>query len=90
MRCPSSVRGKRTVKGGSARFLIEYPNNEPQATDREMQTMTDLERYLFDLQGYLVVENVLTDADCDAAIAKITANMKPMDKSPDGYPTNGT
>lgn len=52
--------------------------------------MTEREKYLFDLQGFVVVEDVLSDADCDQAIDKITAHMKPMDKTPDGYDANGS
>ena len=33
--------------------------------------MNERQKYLFDLQGYLVVEDVLSADDCDEAIAKI-------------------
>ncbi len=52
--------------------------------------MTDIEKYLFDLQGFLVVEDVLSEADCDLAIDKIKSRMKPMEKTPNGYDSNGT
>ena len=46
--------------------------------------MNDTQKYLFDLQGFLVVEDVLCDADCDLAIDKIKQRMKPMEKTPNG------
>ena len=52
--------------------------------------MTERQKYLFDLQGFLVVENVLTMEECDLAVEKIKERMKPMDKTPDGYDSNGT
>ncbi|MGA1196528.1 MAG: phytanoyl-CoA dioxygenase family protein [Candidatus Latescibacterota bacterium] len=52
--------------------------------------MTERQKYLFDLQGYLLVENVLSHAECDEAIAKIKSLAKPMAKTPDGYDANGT
>ena len=52
--------------------------------------MNDRQKYLFDLQGYLVLEDVLSPEDCDTAIEKIKARARPMEKSPDGYPTDGT
>ena len=52
--------------------------------------MNDRQKYLFDLQGYLLVEDVLSPEDCDAAIEKIKARVKPMEKTPDGYDANGT
>lgn len=52
--------------------------------------MTERQRYLFDLQGFVVVEDVLTDAECDMAIEKIKKRAEPMPKSPNGYDTNGT
>jgi hypothetical protein len=52
--------------------------------------MNDTQKYLFDLQGFLVVEDVLSDADCDLAIDKIKQRMKPMEKTPNGYDSNGT
>ena len=52
--------------------------------------MTNTQKFLFDLQGYVVVEDVLNDAQCAEAITKITERLKPMEKSPDGYPTHGT
>lgn len=39
--------------------------------------MNDRQRYLFDLQGYLLVEDVLTAEEWDAAIAAIDARKKP-------------
>ncbi len=52
--------------------------------------MTERQKYLFDLQGFVVVENVLTMEECDLAVEKIKERMKPMDKTPDGYDSNGT
>lgn len=52
--------------------------------------MNNRQKYLFDLQGFLLVEGVLSLADCDAAIEKIKARAKPMEKTPDGYAANGT
>ena len=47
--------------------------------------MNERQKYLFDLQGYLLVEDVLSPEDCDVAIEKIKARAKPMEKTPDGY-----
>tara|TARA_Y100001933_G_scaffold264620_1_gene331312 strand:- start:1821 stop:1979 length:159 start_codon:yes stop_codon:yes gene_type:complete len=52
--------------------------------------MNERQKYLFDLQGYLVIEDVLSEADCDLAIAKIEERARPMEKTPDGYDANGT
>ena len=52
--------------------------------------MTDRQKYLFDLQGFVVVEDVLTDDDCEEAKEKIRERMKPMEETPNGYATNGT
>ena len=52
--------------------------------------MNERQKYLFDLQGYLVIEDVLSEADCDLAIAKIKERARPMEKTPDGYDANGT
>ena len=52
--------------------------------------MDDRQKYLFDLQGYLLIEDVLSGEDCDLAIEKIKARVKPMEKTPDGYDANGT
>ena len=52
--------------------------------------MNERQKYLFDLQGYLLVEEVLSAEDCDLAIEKIKARAKPMEKTPDGYDANGT
>ena len=52
--------------------------------------MTDTQKYLFDLQGFLIVEDVLSDAECELAKRKIREHMEPMDKTPDGYDSNGT
>ena len=52
--------------------------------------MNDRQKYLFDLQGYLLVEDVLSHSACDDAIGKIKARAKPMEKTPDGYDANGT
>ena len=30
--------------------------------------MNERQKYLFDLQGYLVIEDVLSEADCDWAL----------------------
>ena len=52
--------------------------------------MTEREKYLFDLQGYVVVEDVLTEDECQMAKAKIRERMKPREKTPDGYDARGT
>ena len=52
--------------------------------------MNDRQKYLFDLQGYLIVEDVLTDDECETAKEKIGERMRPMEKTPDGYDANGT
>jgi hypothetical protein len=52
--------------------------------------MTDEQKYLFDLQGFVLVEEVLTHDECDMAIEKIKQRMRPMEKTPDGYDANGT
>jgi hypothetical protein len=52
--------------------------------------MTERQKYLFDLQGYLLVEDVLTSEECDRAIDKIMTRVRPMAKTPDGYDANGT
>ncbi len=52
--------------------------------------MTGTQKYLFDLQGFLVVEDVLTDQECETAKRKIRERMQPLAKTPDGYDANGT
>lgn len=52
--------------------------------------MTERQKYLFDLQGFVTIEDVLTDEACETAIEKIKAVMRPMEKTPDGYDANGT
>ena len=52
--------------------------------------MNERQKYLFDLQGYLVVEDVLSADDCDEAIAKIKERVQPMEKTPNGYDARGT
>lgn len=52
--------------------------------------MTQAQKFLFDLQGFVLVEGVLTDEACDMAIEKIKGRMRPMEKTPDGYDANGT
>ncbi len=52
--------------------------------------MTARQKYLFDLQGFVVIEDVLTAEDCDLAVEQIKERMKPMEKTPDGYDANGT
>ena len=52
--------------------------------------MTERQKYLFDLQGYVVVEDVLTPAECDTAIEKIRRRMTPMEKSLNGKDAHGT
>jgi len=52
--------------------------------------MTERQKYLFDLQGFLTVEDVLSHDECDMAIEKIKAKMQPMQKTPDGYDAEGT
>ena len=44
--------------------------------------MNDRQKYLFDLQGYLLIEDVLGPEDCDLAIEKIKKRVKPMEKTP--------
>ena len=52
--------------------------------------MTEKEKYLFDLQGYVVVEDVLSDEECETARAKIEERMHPMEETPNGYEAIGT
>ena len=52
--------------------------------------MTERQKYLFDLQGFVTVEEVLTSDECDVAIETIKSKMQPMQKTPDGYDANGT
>ena len=52
--------------------------------------MTATQKYLFDLHGFLIVEDVLSDAQCELAKAKIRERMQPMEKTPDGYDARGT
>jgi len=52
--------------------------------------MNERQNYLFDLQGFLLIEDVLSPADCALAIDKIKSRAKPMEKTPDGYEANGT
>ncbi|MFT5085796.1 MAG: ectoine hydroxylase-related dioxygenase (phytanoyl-CoA dioxygenase family) [Candidatus Latescibacterota bacterium] len=52
--------------------------------------MNERQKYLFDLQGYVLVEDVLSPEDCAVAIEKIKQRAKPMEKTPDGYDANGT
>jgi hypothetical protein len=52
--------------------------------------MTDKQRYLFDLQGFLLVEDVLDDAQCEQAKTLIAERVNPMAKTPDGYDARGT
>ena len=52
--------------------------------------MTATQKYLFDLQGYLLVEDVLDGEQCEAAKRKIRERMQPLAKTPDGYDANGT
>ena len=52
--------------------------------------MTATQKYLFDLQGYLLVEDVLTGEQCETAKRKIRERMQPLAKTPDGYDANGT
>ena len=52
--------------------------------------MTATQKYLFDLHGYLVVEDVLSDEQCEVAKGKIRDRMQPMEKTPDGYAARGT
>ena len=52
--------------------------------------MTQQQKFLFDLQGFVVVEDVLSDDECGMAIEKIKSRMRPMAKTPDGYDANGT
>ncbi|MDD9985118.1 MAG: hypothetical protein OXQ31_02470 [Spirochaetaceae bacterium] len=44
--------------------------------------MTATQKYLCDLQGYLLVEDVLTDEECETAKHKITERMQPLEKPP--------
>ena len=44
--------------------------------------MTGTQKYLFDLQGFLVVEDVLTDQECETAKRKIRERMQPLRKDP--------
>ena len=71
---------------------IVYENSQPNAimSDLTELTITDKQKYLFDLQGFVVVEDVLTDDECEIAKEKILAKQTPMEKTPDGYDCNGT
>ena len=40
--------------------------------------MTATQKYLFDLQGFLTVEDVLSDEECELAKRKIRERMEPM------------
>lgn len=53
-------------------------------------SISDEQRFLFDLEGFLVVEDVLSDADCARARALIDERLHPMEKTPDGYDARGT
>ena len=52
--------------------------------------MNERQRYLFDLQGYVVVQDVLSADECDVALEKIKTRMKPMGQTPDGKDPGGT
>ena len=52
--------------------------------------MTATQKYLFDLQGFLIVEDVLSDQECELAKRKIRERMEPLEKTPDGYDARGT
>ena len=52
--------------------------------------MTATQKYLFDLQGYLLIDDVLTDQQCETAKRKITERMQPLEKTPDSYDANST
>ena len=45
--------------------------------------MNGRQKYLFDLQGFLLIEDVLSQADCALAIEKIKSRAKPMERTPD-------
>jgi len=60
------------------------------AVENETLELTDRQKFLFDLQGFVVVEDVLSDDECEMAKEKITAKMHPMEKTPDGYDPKGT
>jgi hypothetical protein len=47
-------------------------------------------KYLFDLNGFVVVPDVLDHETCDAAIAAIEARKIPMPKTVNGYESKGT
>lgn len=52
--------------------------------------MTTTQKYLFDLQGYLLIEDILSDDQCETAKRKIRERMQPLAKTPNGYEANGT
>ena len=52
--------------------------------------MTATRKYLFDLHGFVIVEDVLDDAQCELAKAKIRDRMQPLEQTPDGYDARGT
>ena len=93
MFCPQELQ---TAGGrGSPRILIER-NGAVHAIKRPwVRSSMDpsdpaLFKYLFDLNGFVVVPNVLDHETCDAAIAAIEARKIPMPKTVDGYESNGT
>ncbi len=51
--------------------------------------MTNTERFLFDLQGFLVVENVLTASECAAARRSLDDAKSVAEETPDGIPAEG-
>ena len=52
--------------------------------------MTATQKYLFDLHGFVIVEDVLSAAQCELAKSKIRDRMQPLEQTPDGYDARGT
>lgn len=51
--------------------------------------MNNKERFLFDLQGYLVVEDVLSSSECRLARAALDEMASPLAETPDRVSANG-
>lgn len=49
--------------------------------------MTEREKFLLDLHGYLVIDDVVSERECDVAIEKIEANKKHASVNPYGVDT---
>lgn len=58
--------------------------------DAASATDPALFKYLFDLNGFVVIPDVLDHATCDAAVAAIEQRKIPMEATPNGYESHGT